>query len=292
VNTPTLRDPRLLDPEDEIVLSAESGAQGALTTISREERSRRTAALLAEAAWAAPERRAQLLDAVVVLNCRVADAVAARFRHRGVSLEDLRQTAYEGLIKAVQRYDPDTSEDLLTYAVPVIRGEVQRHLRDRAWLVRPPRHVHEVDSRIRAAVAHLVEDFGREPTAGEVCDYLGLAEEDYLYAHAAMTHLRHDSLDRQVGPDPTSATVADLIETGADDNALSRVEARTVLAPALRRLNERDRRIVYLRFFEERTQRQIGDELGLKQAQVGRTIDRILRDLRRAVESTDDDPSR
>ena len=259
-------------------------ALGDLTCVSREERSRRTHDLLAAAAdQVDPVRQAELLDQVVVLNCRVADAVAARYRDRGVALDDLRQVAYEGLVKAVRRFDPTVSEDLLTFAVPSIRGEVQHHLRDRTWMIRPPRHVHEIEVRIRAAASHLIEDLGREPSVGEVCDYLGLDEADYRSTQLALAQLRHDSLDRPLGPD-TGATVVDGVTLQTDDEAMDHVETCSVLEPALRCLSPREKRIVYLRFYEERSQREIASELGVSGAQVGRLIAGILRKLRGHVD--------
>lgn len=260
-----------------------SGAQGALCEISRDERAQRTRDLLAEAEHASPGRRAEIVEAVVLLNVRVADAVALRFRDSGCPMDDLRQTAYEGLVKAVQRYDPSAAEDLLTYAVPTIKGEVQRHLRDRIKMVRPPRRIQELSARIQAATAHLIEDLGREPSPGEVCDYLAMPREEYEHVLLATTQLKCDSLDRPVTGEDDAATVGDLLPQEHVDDALVTVESRTILQPALRRLSERERRIVYLRFFEGRTQVEIAQELGISQANVAKILDRVMRRLRASM---------
>lgn len=260
-----------------------SGAQGALCEISRDERAQRTRDLLAEAEHASPGRRAEIVEAVVLLNVRVADAVALRFRDSGCPMDDLRQTAYEGLVKAVQRYDPSAAEDLLTYAVPTIKGEVQRHLRDRIKMVRPPRRIQELSARIQAATAHLIEDLGREPSPGEVCDYLAMPREEYEHVLLATTQLKCDSLDRPVTGEDDAATVGDLLPQEHVDEALVTVESRTILQPALRRLSERERRIVYLRFFEGRTQVEIAQELGISQANVAKILDRVMRRLRASM---------
>ncbi len=260
-----------------------SGAQGALCEISRDERAQRTRDLLAEAEHASPGRRAEIVEAVVLLNVRVADAVALRFRDSGCPMDDLRQTAYEGLVKAVQRYDPSAAEDLLTYAVPTIKGEVQRHLRDRIKMVRPPRRIQELSARIQAATAHLIEDLGREPSPGEICDYLAMPREEYEHVLLATTQLKCDSLDRPVTGEDDAATVGDLLPQEHVDEALVTVESRTILQPALRRLSERERRIVYLRFFEGRTQVEIAQELGISQANVAKILDRVMRRLRASM---------
>ena len=131
--------------------------------VSRAERSRRTAALLA-AAHAADdvEERAELLDEVILLNHCVAEAVANRYRGRGVPAEDLHQAAFEGLVKAVHKFDPTVRPDLLTYAVPTMRGEVQRWFRDQSWMVRPPRRVQELQWRMNRSIESLSQDLGRD----------------------------------------------------------------------------------------------------------------------------------
>jgi RNA polymerase sigma-B factor len=265
----------------EVVLTP-LGARGSTTRLSRQERSQRTDQLLTLAAGTDdPAEKAGLLDEVVVLNCRVADAVAARYRDRGVPLEDLQQAAYEGLVKAVRRFDATQAEDLLTFAVPTIRGEVQRYFRDRSWMVRPPRRVQELQQRVNATIARLYDQLGREPVEEEVCAELEIGPDEYAEVITAFGCFSPPSLDRPLGEDSGSATVGDLIADDNEDQAA--VEARCLLQPAVRTLGERDRQLLFLRFYEERTQREIGEELGLTQTQVSRLLERVLRDLRRSV---------
>lgn len=252
-----------------------------VATISRHERSQRTHDLLQRAAVADDDERAALLERVVVLNCRVADAVAARYRDRGVPLEDLVQAAYEGLVKAVHRYDPAHADDLLTFAVPTIRGEVQRHFRDKSWMVRPPRRLQDLQARATVATADLREELGREPDDGEVCRRLDIATTEYAEMQAAWGCFTPVSLDRAVGGDG-SATIGDLIR--AEDTTYDAAEARCMVEPAVRRLGPRDQRVLYLRFHEERSQQEIATELGLSSSQVGRMLDRLMRTLRWAVD--------
>jgi RNA polymerase sigma-B factor len=272
---------------DEPVLTAGTGARGDLAKVSRAERSRRTAELLAEAAAADDEdERAARLDEVIVLNCRVADAVAARYRDRGVPLEDLRQAAYEGLVKAVRRYDPAQAEDLLTFAVPTIRGEVLRHFRDRSWMVRPPRRVQELQTRADNVVSELRGRLGREPTEAEVACDLGVSEAEYVEAIAAFGCFRPPSLERLVAYDPGVAASGHLLVDAHAEHDV--IEARCVLEPALSGLSARDQRLLYLAFFEERSQRDIGFELGLTKSQVSRQMQRVLHDLRHAIAPDED----
>lgn len=259
------------------------GARGDGTRLSRAERGRRTDQLLRLAALAddTAERNA-LLDEVVVLNCRVADAVAARYRDRGVPLEDLQQAAYEGLVKAVRRFDPTQADDLLTFAVPTIRGEVQRYFRDRSWMVRPPRRVQELQARVNETIGALHDELGREPVESEICTRLDITADEYAEVVAAFGCFNPPSLDRPLGDDATAATLGEMLPDDTEEHAA--VEARCLLGPAVKVLDDRDRRLLFLRFYEERTQREIGDEMGLTQTQVSRLLERVLRDLRLAVE--------
>ena len=248
---------------------------------SRAERGRLTERLLHEAHEEQdPTQKRQLLDEVVLVNRGVAQAVAARYRQRGVASDDLEQAAYEGLVKAVRKFDPTMGKDLLTYAVPTIRGEIQRYFRDHSWMVRPPRRVQEMQWRVNQTIDQLSQDLGRDPSAAELKEELGASEADYRDALAAFGCFQPPSLDQPVMD--SGLTLGDAI---ADDNtnAEAAAEARATLAPVVRKLSERDRRILYLRFFEGRTQQEIGQDLGVTQMQVSRLLARIMRDLRAQI---------
>ncbi len=253
--------------------------------LSRTERSERTAELIAQAhACDDEEQRLQLLDEVILINRGVAEAVASRYRGRGIAQDDLVQVAYEGLTKAVRRFDPSTRNDLLTYAVPTIRGEVMRHFRDHGWSVRPPRRVQELQWRVNQCIERLEHELGREPRDFEVIEELGIDGSDYQEAIEAFGCFQPTSLDQPVRTDATSS-IGELIPDVADQHGAA--DARVALAPVVRRLSERDRRILHLRFFEDLTQAEIGDDLGVTQMQVSRLLSRILGTLREDLESFD-----
>ena len=244
-------------------------------------RAQLTTALLDRAhAAACPQRRRQLLDQVVLVNRSVAEGVAVRYRNRGVSEEDLHQVAYEGLTKAVRRFDPSLGHDLLTYAVPTIRGELQRHLRDQGWSVRPPRRVMELQQSILHSTEELAQRLGREPRPAEVMAELHLASRDYQEAVTAFACKRATSLDQPVGVEE-DVCLGSLVP--GDDHDSGPAEARLLLAPVLRELPDRDREILYLRFFEDLTQKEIGERLGVTQMQVSRLLSQILAHLREEV---------
>lgn len=244
-----------------------------------ETRRSATSALVAFAHGLPDGRPAQhlVLNEVVTLNRGVAEAVASRYRRRGVDDDDLDQAAYEGLVKAVHRFDPEQSEDLLTFAVPTIRGEVQRHFRDRTWSVRPPRALQELEARARREADRLMQVLGHEPSVGELADSLGVDVE--VCAEAMNAHGAHGalSLDRPVEGGDGELTLG---ATMGEDAGFDRVDDVLTLAPLIKGLGERDQLLVRLRFGEELTQREIGDRLGLTQTHVSRLLNRALEQLR------------
>ena len=247
--------------------------------LSREDRSALTAALLHRASGLDDGReRDDLRAQVVTLNLRVAHAIAARYRGRGVPLDDLEQAASVGLIKAVANFDPERRHDFLSYAVPTMRGEVQRYFRDLSWVVRPPRRIQDLQWRVNQAIDQLSLELGREPTPAETCERVGVERAEYDEAVAAFGCFQPTSLDQPVAALGRDVTVGESVADDAETDGA--VEARTVLSPVVRRLSDRDRRILYLRFFEDQTQREIGEELGVPQMQVSRWLTRIYRDLR------------
>ena len=254
--------------------------------LPREERMARTDALLREAADLPEAERRPLLDEVVVLNLCVAESIAQRYSGRGVAAEDLRQVAYEGLVKAVSRFDPANDKDLLSYAVPTVRGEIRRYFRDHGWTVRPPRRVQELQQRINRAAEDLRQSLGRDPEPDEVAADLGIGRDEYDAAEEAQGCFAPASLDGATSP-AGDRPLGETLPDEATDAAAA--EARLVLAPVVRELPARDRRILYLRFFEERTQSEIGAELGVTQMQVSRLLSGIYDRVRSAVGDVDAD---
>jgi RNA polymerase sigma-B factor len=256
--------------------------------LTRRQRRERTArALAASGSTRSKRRREELLDYVVRINMGVARSVASRYVNRGIEEDDLVQVAYAALTRAARDFDPSRHEDFLSYAVPTIRGELKKHFRDHGWTVRPPRRVQETQARITQAEGELVQQLGRSPRPSEIAAHLDMDVDDVVEAMSADGCFAPSSLDRPLaGPDGGGlATVGDLL--GEEDVLQPAAEARVTLAPVVRRLKERDRRILYMRFFEERTQQEIADDIGVTQMQVSRLLTRIMRDLR--ADLTDQD---
>jgi len=249
-------------------------------------RSEQTADLLRRAAVAdRPEARRELLEQVVLINMGVARSVARRYRSRGIAAEDLDQVAYVALVRAADKFDVSLDKDFLTYAVPSIRGEIKKHFRDHGWVVRPPRRTQELQPQVVAAGQELTHLLGRSPRPSEIAGHLGVEVEEVIEALAMDGCFRPTSLDVPVG-DGGSSVLGDLLQ--GEDTGVRASEARMLLAPVLRQLGDRDRRILYLRFFEGLTQREIGRELGVTQMQVSRLLTRICESLREQLAESED----
>ena len=248
---------------------------------SRQERSARTAELLRSRETTISDAERRRLNAELVhLNRGVALAVAMRFRGRGVPLEDLVQVAFVGLTKAVLRYDSLLADDLLTFAVPTIRGQLQRHFRDHTWHVRPPRRVQEVRQRVRDRSEELCQLLGREPRVAELAEDLGLSPGEVEEALLAQDCFLALSLDEPAGPG-SATSLGELLP--ADESGTEVVDTRLSLTTAVGRLSERERRLLYMRYFEERTQAEIGSVLGVSQMQVSRLLSGLLGRLREEI---------
>lgn len=249
-------------------------------SISSEERKTRTADLLARAHRATGAERDAMLDEVIVLNIPVAKSLAARYRNRGQAVEELEQVACLALTKAVQGFHPDRGDDLLVFAVPSILGELKRFFRDSSWTVRPPRRVQELRPRVTAAEERLSQMFGRPPRPAELAEEVGCTVDDILEVLDCGDCASPDSLDERP---PGDAGLAMIDRLASEESGYDLTEAIVMLAPACRQLKPRDRKILHLRFYEQLTQQQIADELGVTQVQVSRLLQRILGDLRRAI---------
>lgn len=253
--------------------------------IDGDERQTRTRELLLLAAAAPDEReRRRLHDEVVLLNVEIAESIVMRYRNRGVPSEDLVQVACLGLVKAARGFDPDKSDNFLSYAVPTILGEVKRFFRDNAWVVRPPRRIQELQAEISATSAALAHAEGRAPSVSDIASHLEVSPKDVHEALAADGCFTPSSLDRPKVEGET-ASLNDVL--GREEAGYEQAETVVALTPLCRNLCERDRRIIYLRFFHEWTQARIAAEFGVTQMQVSRLLTRILKQLRSELGEAD-----
>lgn len=212
--------------------------------------------------------------------------LARRYRTPGGEpLEDLVQVAMVGLIKAIDRFDPGRGFAFVSFAEPTITGELRRWFRDATWAMHLPRQLQEDILTVDAASAELASRTGHPPTVRELVEKTGLEEERVLEALQASRSARPRSLDAPIAGDQDEGTT--LAERhGGLDGAFELIEYGASAAPALARLSDRDRRILHLRFTEDRTQSEIADQVGISQMQVSRVLAKALQQLRAAVSET------
>ena len=227
-------------------------------------------------------------EALVAQYLPLARKLARRYRGAREPLDDLEQVASLGLVKAIDRYDSSRGIGFQHFAVPTILGELKRYFRDSGWAVHMPRGIQELALQVAQAERQLAAKTGREPTYHEVAEFLEISIEDVLAAaeasaahHAVSFDTPHDDGDGETG------TLGDSI--GEIDERYDLVTLTASIAPAARRLSERDRRVLALRFVEDRTQGEIAEEVGVSQMQISRILSKALRQLGAAV---DDAPSR
>jgi RNA polymerase sigma-B factor len=214
----------------------------------------------------------------------LADHIARRFSNRGEPLEDLVQVARMGLLQAVNRFDVDNGADFLAFAVPTIMGEVRRYFRDHGWSVKVPRRMKELGPQLNRALDELSQLLGRAPTASEIASHLGLDREEVVQAQIASSSYSTLSSDapafRAAGDDDErsiSSSFGDL------DANLEKVLDIETVRPLLAALPARQQTVLLLRFFENMTQTQIAERLGISQMHVSRLLARSLATLRDQV---------
>ncbi|MFJ7416526.1 SigB/SigF/SigG family RNA polymerase sigma factor [Streptomyces sp. NPDC098077] len=230
-----------------------------------------------------PERE-QIRREIICAWLPVAHRLALRYRDRGETLEDLRQVAAVGLVNAVDRYDPALGGAFLPFAMPTIVGEIKRHFRDRMWSVHVSRRVQNLRNVVRRANADLTAE-GRLASLARLAEHTGLTEEEVQQGNEALHGFRAISLDASLPTDGATLCLGDTL--GADDDALDLVLDREAAKAGISSLPEREKRVLFLRFFAGMTQSAIAAELGISQMHVSRLIAESCRRIREGAESRD-----
>ena len=226
--------------------------------------------------------RAALRDRAIEAWLPLTRRLAGRFCGRGEAADDVVQTAVVGLIKAVDRFDPEYGVDFVAYAIPTIVGEIKRHFRDRTWTVRVPRRLQELRLTVVAAQSELTLRLQRSPTVAEIAAHLDIGVDAVVDGLEGARVYRTRSLSAPIVPGGD----ADLIERlGEEEHGYAITEARVALAPALSGIDDRSRTILTLRFYGNLTQAEIAGRLGISQMHVSRLIARALLELRRHLEA-------
>ena len=221
---------------------------------------------------------------LVLDHLDLAEALAARFLARGRERADLNQVAYLGLVKAARGFDAGRGASFPAYAAPTITGELKRYLRDRCWVVRPPRQVQDLRSELLRTEPALAQALGRPPTAAELAKELDVSPEAVREAMVAAASLRPDSLDA-VDSHSDAAPLSETLPSGEDP--MARLEELICLNQAIHELTAEEQELLYRRYFCEESQAELGRRFGVSQMQVSRRLSRVLVRLQRLLQDCD-----
>jgi RNA polymerase sigma-B factor len=226
-------------------------------------------------------------EALVQRFLPLARQLARRYQRGGEPLDDLIQVASLGLLKAIDRFEPDRPTAFSSFAVPTILGELKRHFRDRGWSVRVPRDLQEMSVRVERVAEELSRELGRAPTPAEIGSHIGATTEQVLEAREAAGAYRAVSLDRPHDDDEDGDGMAESM--GAEDPGFGIAEDAATVERLMAVLSDREREVLRLRFAEDLTQSEIGARIGVSQMHVSRLIRQAVARLRESVVEADDD---
>jgi RNA polymerase sigma-B factor len=221
-----------------------------------------------------------VVEELVVRFTPLVRSVARRYHARGEPLDDLVQVANVGLLKAIQRFDPERGFAFTSYATPTMLGELKRYFRDSGWAVHVPRGVKERALELANATDKLSARLGRSPSIAELAEDLGATQEQTLDALEAY-HGRHAAPLERPGDDDEDGSPSPAATIGVEDEGLERAEYLTVIARGVDALSDDDRRLLHLRFDEDLTQSEIAKRIGTSQMQVSRLLRAAIEKIRR-----------
>ena len=234
-------------------------------------------------------RDTPIRDRLVLMHENLVRFLAAKFANRGEPLEDLVQVGTIGLINAIDRFEPERGTKFSTYATPTIVGEIKRHFRDRSWNLKVPRWLQELNLQVTRANEQLAQQLGRSPTIAEIAGHVGAAEAETLDAMELGNAYETVSLDTKLSFEGEMVPVTLNDSIGADDASLWKIEQYDDLKAAVECLDNREKLIIYLRFFHDLSQSEIAERLNISQMHVSRLQHKALKRLRQLMTAMDDE---
>ncbi|GGB55472.1 RNA polymerase sigma factor SigB [Virgibacillus dakarensis] len=224
-------------------------------------------------------------EKIVLTYKDLVESIARKYSKNSGIHEDLVQVGMIGLLAAVKRYDATFGKSFESFAIPTIIGEIKRFIRDKTWSVHVPRRIKELGPKIKKAVDELTTSNQKSPTVTQIANYLNVAEEDVLETMEMGKSYKALSVDREIEADSDGSKVAILDLVGNDDKAYEGADQRMLLEKVLPILSEREQQILQYTYFENRSQKETGELLGISQMHVSRLQRRALRKLREAIQS-------
>lgn len=222
-------------------------------------------------------------EQLVMSHLNLVRFLANKFKNRGEPLDDLVQVGYLGLLKAIDRFDPDRGLEFTTYATPTILGEIKRHFRDKGWSVRVPRRLQELSAKVNQATDTLTTQFQRSPTIQEIADYLDASVDEVLEAMESSSAYSSVPLEG-TGSSENDDAPSVIDRYGSEDNELAFTDDRLVIEEALKGFSPREREVIELRFLRGMTQIEIAEQLGISQVQVSRLLRRTLKKIQDKID--------
>lgn len=222
-------------------------------------------------------------EQLVMSHLNLVRFLANKFKNRGEPLDDLVQVGYLGLLKAIDRFDPDRGLEFTTYATPTILGEIKRHFRDKGWSVRIPRRLQELSAKVNQATDTLTTQFQRSPTIQEIADYLDASVDEVLEAMESSSAYSSVPLEG-TGSSESDDAPSVIDRYGSEDNELAFTDDRLVIEEALKGFSPREREVIELRFLKGMTQIEIAEQLGISQVQVSRLLRRTLKKIQDKID--------
>jgi len=227
-----------------------------------------------------------LRNQLVERHMGLAAHIAKRFRRQGGNDDDLRQVAMVGLVKAVDRFDPEYGATFSAFAGRTIEGELKRHFRDRSWGVRVPRGAKELHLLVRNASDELSQRIGRSPTVDEIAAHLQVERDDVLRGLSASAAYNVGTLDGGAGDDEAEMSGDRQRALATDEDGYGHIDDRELVVHLIERLPEREREIVRLRFYERKSQTEIAEAVGISQMHVSRLLRKSFEQMREWLEDT------
>lgn len=222
-------------------------------------------------------------EQLVMSHLNLVRFLANKFKNRGEPLDDLVQVGYLGLLKAIDRFDPDRGLEFTTYATPTVLGEIKRHFRDKGWSVRVPRRLQELSAKVNQATDTLTTQFQRSPTIQEIADYLDASVDEVLEAMESSSAYSSVPLEG-TGSSENDDAPSVIDRYGSEDNELAFTDDRLVIEEALKGFSPREREVIELRFLKGMTQIEIAEQLGISQVQVSRLLRRTLKKIQDKID--------
>lgn len=225
----------------------------------------------------------ELQTKIVTEYTPLVKTLASKFSKGRSIHDDLVQVGMLGLLAAIERFDASYGKSFEAFAVPTIVGEIKRFIRDKTWSVHVPRRIKELGPKIRKATEHLTEELQRSPKVEEIASFLGVTEEEVLETMEMGKSYQALSVDSAIEADHEGSTVTLLDLVGSEEKGYEQTDRALILNYAFQALSERERLIIQYTYFEHKSQKETGDELGISQMHVSRLQRRALKKLRKAI---------